>query len=279
MDININKIYKENYKSNFYYSFAFLPKNKRTAINKFYSFCQISDEIADCDLELDIKKKNLQEWKNELKLAFESKSNIFILNEIKDIAEQFSIPKSLFFELLEGMEMDLNNKTYNTYQDLECYCYKVASVVGLIIIKIVGYRNKKAEDYAINLGKALQLTNILRDVKNDYKMGRIYFPLDDLHSFNVKKEFFKDEILTKELFNLLQSYYYKAISYYNAADSLLDKEDKRRFLVPIIMRNIYYSILVKIKDNNFDVFNYNYKLSKFQKIYIILKTIIKNIFT
>jgi len=279
MDININKIYKENYKSNFYYSFAFLPKNKRTAINKFYSFCQISDEIADCDLEQDIKKKNLQEWKNELKLAFESKSNIFILNEIKDIAEQFSIPKSLFFELLEGMEMDLNNKTYNTYQDLECYCYKVASVVGLIIIKIVGYRNKKAEDYAINLGKALQLTNILRDVKNDYKMGRIYFPLDDLHSFNVKKEFFKDEILTKELFNLLQSYYYKAISYYNAADSLLDKEDKRRFLVPIIMRNIYYSILVKIKDNNFDVFNYNYKLSKFQKIYIILKTIIKNIFT
>ena len=279
MDININKIYKENYKSNFYYSFAFLPKNKRTAINKFYSFCQISDEIADCDLEQDIKKKNLQEWKNELKLAFESKSNIFILNEIKDIAEQFSIPKSLFFELLEGMEMDLNNKTYNTYQDLECYCYKVASVVGLIIIKIVGYKNKTAEDYAINLGKALQLTNILRDVKNDYKMGRIYFPLDDLHSFNVKKEFFKDEILTKELFNLLQSYYYKAISYYNAADSLLDKEDKRRFLVPIIMRNIYYSILVKIKDNNFDVFNYNYKLSKFQKIYIILKTIIKNIFT
>ena len=279
MDININKIYKENYKSNFYYSFAFLPKNKRTAINKFYSFCQISDEIADCDLEQDIKKKNLQEWKNELKLAFESKSNIFILNEIKDISEQFSIPKSLFFELLEGMEMDLNNKTYNTYQDLECYCYKVASVVGLIIIKIVGYKNKTAEDYAINLGKALQLTNILRDVKNDYKMGRIYFPLDDLHSFNVKKEFFKDEILTKELFNLLQSYYYKAISYYNAADSLLDKEDKRRFLVPIIMRNIYYSILVKIKDNNFDVFNYNYKLSKFQKIYIILKTIIKNIFT
>ena len=279
MDININKIYKENYKSNFYYSFAFLPKNKRTAINKFYSFCQISDEIADCDLEQDIKKKNLQEWKNELKLAFESKSNIFILNEIKDIAEQFSIPKSLFFELLEGMEMDLNNKIYNTFEDLERYCYKVASVVGLIIIKIVGYKNKTAEDYAINLGKALQLTNILRDVKNDYKMGRIYFPLDDLHSFNVKKEFFKDEILTKELFNLLQSYYYKAISYYNAADSLLDKEDKRRFLVPIIMRNIYYSILVKIKDNNFDVFNYNYKLSKFQKIYIILKTIIKNIFT
>ncbi|HEY9187583.1 MAG TPA: squalene/phytoene synthase family protein [Ignavibacteria bacterium] len=279
MDININKIYKENYKSNFYYSFAFLPKNKRTAINKFYSFCQISDEIADCDLEQDIKKKNLQEWKNELKLAFESKSNIFILNEIKDIAEQFSIPKSLFFELLEGMEMDLNNKTYNTFKDLECYCYKVASVVGLIIIKIVGYKNKTAEDYAINLGKALQLTNILRDVKNDYKMGRIYFPLDDLHNFNVKKEFFKDEILTKELFNLFQSYYYKAISYYNAADSLLDKEDKRRFLVPTIMRNIYYSILVKIKDNNFDVFNYNYKLSKFQKIYIILKTIIKNIFT
>jgi len=279
MDININKIYKENYKSNFYYSFAFLPKNKRTAINKFYSFCQISDEIADCDLEQDIKKKNLQEWKNELKLAFESKSNIFILNEIKDISEQFSIPKSLFFELLEGMEMDLNNKIYNTFEDLERYCYKVASVVGLIIIKIVGYKNKTAEDYAINLGKALQLTNILRDVKNDYKMGRIYFPLDDLHSFNVKKEFFKDEILTKELFNLLQSYYYKAISYYNAADSLLDKEDKRRFLVPTIMRNIYYSILVKIKDNNFDVFNYNYKLSKFQKIYIILKTIIKNIFT
>jgi len=279
MDININKIYKENQKSNFYYSFAFLPKNKRIAINKFYSFCQISDEIADCDLELEKKKKNLEEWKNELSLAFESKSSIFLLNDIRDIAKQFSIPKRLFFELLEGMEMDLNNKTYYTFEDLETYCYKVAAVVGLVIIKIVGYKNKTTEDYAINLGKALQLTNILRDVKNDYKIGRIYFPLEDLQKFNVKEEFLRNQILTKELYSLLEFYYNKAISFYNIADSLLDEEEKRRFLVPTIMRNIYYSILVKIKNNNFDIFNYNYKLSKYQKILIILKTIIKHIFS
>jgi len=279
MDININKIYKENQKSNFYYSFAFLPKNKRIAINKFYSFCQISDEIADCDLELEKKKKNLEEWKNELSLAFESKSSIFLLNDIRDIAKQFSIPKRLFFELLEGMEMDLNNKTYYTFEDLETYCYKVAAVVGLVIIKIVGYKNKTTEDYAINLGKALQLTNILRDVKNDYKIGRIYFPLEDLQKFNVKEEFLRNQILTKELYSLLEFYYNKAISFYNIADSLLDEEEKRRFLVPTIMKNIYYSILVKNKNNNFDIFNYNYKLSKYQKILIILKTIIKHIFS
>lgn len=276
MDINIDRICRENAKSNFYYSFAFLPKHKSEAINKVYSFCQVSDEIADCNLDLETKKKNFEEWKRELHLAFGSESSIKLLNDIKKIASDFSIPKTLFFELLEGMEMDLNNSSYDNFEDLELYCYKVASVVGLISINIFGYKHKSSEEFAINLGKALQLTNILRDVKSDFRIGRIYFPYEDMKRFNVSKDDFKNEVLSERLYNLLYYYYEKAIYYYKKSYYCLNKEDNKNFLVAHMMKNIYYEILQKIKKQNFDIFNRNFKISKPRKIFIILKTILNH---
>ena len=276
MDIDVNKIAQENSKSNFFYSFAFLPKKKRRAINVIYSFCQVSDEIADTDLPQDVKMRNLVEWRNELSLGFENKSNIPLLNETAQIASEFAIPSSLFFELLEGMEMDLTNKRYKTYTELETYCYKVASVVGLMSSKIFGYKHPETEQYAITLGKALQLTNIIRDIKNDCLMGRIYLPDEDMNKFSVPNEDIKTNNLSSNLTNLIKEYYKKAIDYYSKAETLIHAEDKNNFRVARIMKNIYFAILKKIEKQDFDVFNGKFKLSKFEKIKIALGTFIFN---
>ncbi len=274
MDIDLDKISKENSKSNFFYSFAFLPKRKQYAINTVYAYCQISDEIADTDLPIEVKKSNMDEWKRELSLSFETKSNFKLLNETASVAAEFSIPRSLFFELLEGMDMDLNNRRYDTFADLEKYCYKVASVVGLMTSKIFGYKHHETEQYAITLGKALQLTNILRDVKNDSIMGRIYLPKDDMERYSVTDSDIKDERLTDNLIQLLGHYYDKALNYYRTAEAIINPEDRRNFRVARIMKNIYFAILQKIEAQNFDVFKGNFKLSKFEKIKIALKTFI-----
>jgi phytoene synthase len=274
MDIDIEKIAGENSKSNFFYSFAFLSANKRYAINKIYAYCQISDEIADSDSPIETKLSNLREWKEELTLGFKNKSHIHLLNETAEVASEFAIPETLLFELLEGMEMDLNNKRYETFADLELYCYKVASVVGLMSAKIFGYSHPETEQYAITLGKALQLTNIIRDVKSDFQMGRIYFPKEDLIKYSLSEENIGTGNMSGNMRDLITEYYDKAISYYNKAETLIHHEDRPNFRVARIMKNIYFCILQEIKKQNFDVFNGNFKLSKFQKIIIALRTII-----
>jgi phytoene synthase len=149
----------------------------------------------------------------------------------------------------------------------------VASVVGLMSSKIFGYTHKETEQYAITLGKALQLTNILRDVKNDYQMGRIYIPQEDLDSYGVSIDDIKKEKLSQEFRYLLKHYYDKALNYYNCVEQLIAKEDRKNFYVARIMKNIYFAILKKIEKQNFDVFKGNFKLSKFQKLYIAVKTV------
>ena len=272
MDLDIDKIAEENSKSNFYYSFLFLPKRKREAINLLYSFCQVADTIADVSLPVEVKIKSMIEFKNELKLCFDGKSNIMLLNKLAVVIKEFSINQSLLFELLEGMDMDLNNKKYKSFSELEIYCYKVASVVGLMSSKIFGYKHKETEQYAITLGKALQLTNILRDVKNDYQMGRIYIPQEDLDSYGISIDDIKKEKFSDELRSLLKHYYDKALNYYNCVEQLINKEDRKNFYVARIMKNIYFAILKKIEKQNFDVFKGNFRLSKFQKLYIAFKT-------
>jgi len=272
MDIDIDKISNENSKSNFYYSFLFLPKRKREAINILYSFCQVSDSIADSSFPIEKKNQSMIEFKKELDLCFEGKSNIALLNKLAVMIKEFSIEPSLLFELLEGMSMDLNNKKYKLFSELETYCYKVASVVGLMSSKIFGYKHKETEEYAITLGKALQLTNILRDIKSDYEMGRVYLPQEDLDSYGVSVDDIKKEKLSNELRSLLKHYYDKALNYYNSVEQLINEEDRKNFYVARIMKNIYFAILQKIEKQDFDVFKGNFKLSKFQKLYIALKT-------
>ncbi|MDA0987147.1 MAG: squalene/phytoene synthase family protein [Bacteroidetes bacterium] len=263
-------------KSNFTISFIFLPKNKREAMNLIYNWCRVSDNIVDAELPLDEKKKFLVSWIKEFEKGLKKESSYQILNNLSTIIEKFNIPTEHFKDLLRGMEFDLIKNSYNNFQELDEYCYCVASTVGLISAKIFGYKNKSMEDYAITLGKALQLTNILRDVKQDAKKGRIYLPIEDLKKFNVDKKQIFENNMNDDLRNLLKYNWERAYNYFIEADKYLSIDDKKGFLAAQIMKEIYFTILLKIRDSNYEVFTKTLKLSASKKISIALNCRWKN---
>jgi len=176
-------------KSSFYYAFTLLPQPKRDAMNAVYAFCRKTDDIVDEGNEpIDLKYEKLRKWRIELEKALKGNSEYALLNKVATIIKQFNIPLEPFFELIIGMEMDLQRNRYLSFDDLVQYCYRVASTVGLMCIEIFGYKNNSAKDYAVNLGVAMQLTNILRDVGKDSEKGRIYLPQKDLIDFHYSEE-------------------------------------------------------------------------------------------
>ena len=171
--------------SSFYYAFNLLPAEQRDAMNTVYAFCRQTDDIIDEGSVADeLKYEKLRKWRIELEKSLSGHSDYPIINKLSKTIQKFNIPLEPFFDLLKGMEMDLQRKRYITFDDLQTYCYHVASTVGLMCIEIFGYRHSSAKDFAINLGIALQLTNILRDIKKDAEKGRIYLPQEDLKKFN-----------------------------------------------------------------------------------------------
>ena len=176
-------IITRNSKTNFYYSFSLLPKHQRSAINTVYAFCRCTDDIVDEGEDREAKSAMLKRWAHELELGLRNESRFPLLNQLNAIAQKFHIPVTHFFDLIDGMQMDLDKQRYETFDELFEYCYKVASTVGLMCSEIFGYKNERTKQYAINLGIALQLTNILRDVRHDAEKGRIYLPLEDLRRF------------------------------------------------------------------------------------------------
>jgi 15-cis-phytoene synthase len=193
--------------------------------------------------------------------------------ELQPVARQFHLPFSLFDELIQGCEMDLEKKRYENYEELELYCYRVASVVGLLSIEIFGYRNPKSRDYAIYLGKALQLTNILRDVRTDAERGRIYLPQSELARFKVMER----EILNFEYSDrfraLSESVAARAKHFYQLARETLPAEDRRSMVAANLMGEVYWRLLRKLERQQFNVFGPKpTRLSKAQKILLILRS-------
>src|SRR5580698_6334175 len=176
--------------SNLALAFILLPKPRRDAMAALYAFCRSVDDVADEEAApVEQRRKQLAEWRADIKRACENQSPEFAVNrELQPVIQQYSLPFELFDELIKGCEMDLDIKRYENFEQLELYCYRVASVVGLLSIQIFGYRNPATRDYAISLGKALQLTNILRDVKTDAARGRIYLPESELKKFSVPED-------------------------------------------------------------------------------------------
>lgn len=182
--------------SNFFYSFLFLPKHKRQAIIDIYSFCREIDDIVD---EIDDEagssgshrsnensnraRQALNQWRAELDRVFAGQPTSSLGIRIRNVLDQFPMPQNYFNELILGCEMDLDRKRYETFDDLYQYCYRVASITGLMCVEIFTYQSVKTREYAVNLGIALQLTNILRDLKEDAGRGRIYLPQEDLRRF------------------------------------------------------------------------------------------------
>jgi phytoene synthase len=256
-------------KSNFLSSFSLLSKEKNDAINTVYAFCRKTDDIVDETQDsVDVKYKKIREWKNEFELALHGKSNYSLLNHLTKIIRKYKIPVDPFFELIKGMEMDLQNQRYKTFDELYQYCYCAAATVGLMCIEIFGYKNKSTREFAINLGVALQLTNILRDIKIDAENGRIYLPKEDMEKFGYTEEDLIANKYNASFIALMEYECKRAHEYYEKANQSLSKDDKGLMFAARIMEHIYFRILEKIEKMNYNVFQKKAKISKLRKLYI-----------
>jgi len=258
-------------KSSFYYAFNFLPDEKREAMNTIYAFCRKTDDLVDNGNEPEeIKFKNLRKWRNELELALNGKSGYTLLNKLVETIRNFNIPIDPFFDLIKGMEIDLQRQRFESFEDLIDYCYKVASTVGLMSIEIFGYKNKSTREYAVNLGLALQLTNILRDVKKDAEQGRIYLPREDLERFNYSEEELLANVYNENFIRLMRFETERAKEFYRKATESLSYEDKPAMLAARAMQHIYFRLLKQLEKKNFDVYSQEIKVPKIEKVGIAL---------
>ncbi len=265
----IKEVPQEGGKSSFYYAFNLLPKAKRDAMNTVYAFCRQTDDIVDEGNESEeIKYEKLRKWRIEFENSFKGTSNFQLFNRLADIIKQFNIPIEPFFDLIIGMEMDLQKKRYLSFEDLTDYCYKVASTVGLMCIEIFGYKHKSTKDFAINLGLALQLTNILRDVKVDADKGRIYLPQRDMLENNYSENELLNSIYNDNFVKLMKKNAERAHVYFDKANDFLNKDDKFAMFPARAMQHIYYSLLQKIEKNEYNVFEKKISVSNFEKVYL-----------
>jgi phytoene synthase len=257
--------------TNFYYSFSVLPKHKRDAIRTVYAFCRYTDDIVDEEPDESRKIVLLRRWRTELGRAIQHESNLPLLNQLGATARRFHIPVDHFYDLIRGVEMDLTTKRYETFEELRTYCMLVASSVGLMCRQIFGYRNESTRDYAVNLGIALQLTNIIRDVKDDARKGRIYLPSEDLQRFGYSEEDLLAARYTPEFINLMRFEVERAKEYFRLAHNALKDEDKHYFFAARIMWSIYAHILRRIELSNYNVFERRISISRFLKLLITFR--------
>jgi 15-cis-phytoene synthase len=249
-------------KSSFYYAFNLLPAEKRDAMNTVYAFCRKTDDIVDETAEPDyVKYEKLRKWRLEFEKAFSGHSNYPLLNKLGKTISNFNIPLDPFFELIKGMEMDLQRDRYKSFDDLQLYCYRVASTVGLMCIEIFGYKNPSTKDFAVNLGIALQLTNILRDISKDAENGRIYLPLEDLQRFDYSEKDIFEKIYNNNFKDLMTYETGRAKGYFELATSKLDLDDKKTMFAARAMQHIYHKMLEKIVAADYDVYNNNIRVS------------------
>jgi phytoene synthase len=261
--------------SNLALAFVLLPKAKRDAMSALYAFCREVDDVADHETApVKERRELLAAWRADVKRARDGETPQFPVNrELQPVIRQYRLRFELFDELLKGVEMDLDIKLYDDHDQLELYCYRVASVVGLLSIEIFGYQNPACRDYAVHLGKALQLTNILRDVRTDAERRRIYFPLSELARFKVSP----DEILRHEysprFYELAASVAGRARGFYRRARETLPAEDRRAMVAAELMGAVYWRLLQKLEEKSFNVFGPEpTRLNQCQKLLLVLRT-------
>lgn len=265
--------------SNFYYAFRFLPKAKREAIFAVYAFCRLSDDLVDQSKSGGDPKSALNRWRIELDGYFQDGAGHPVIVAVGEAARRFKIPKAYFEELLTGMEMDLTCTRYATFEDLYAYCYRVASVVGLICIEIFGYTNPRTREYAETLGVAFQLTNILRDLAGDAERRRIYIPLDELSRFGYGEGELLGGVYNGAFVELMRFQCERARGYFRAAASALPSEDRRSLASAEIMRAIYYRLLREIERRRYNVFGAQVTLPRSQKLLLAGTTWLRSTLT
>ena len=275
---NLRRELAKTVQSNFFYSFLFLPRPKRDAIIDVYAFCRAIDDIVD-----DIVEKSgaagalnantearveLNRWREELDNLYAGKPTMPIAVKLRRVLERFPMPKEYFEEMINGCEMDLTRNRYETFDELHQYCYRVASITGLMCIEIFNYRSPSAKDYAVNLGVALQLTNILRDLKEDAMRGRVYLPQEDLRRFDYPEGGLASGKINDNFREMMKFECGRARSYYRLAADHLAEEDRPTMTAAITMGKIYYRLLKQIEHLDYDVFNNRIRLHRPERFLI-----------
>jgi phytoene synthase len=259
---------------NFYYSFVALPQEKRRALCAVYAFMRYCDDISDGAADTSSKREMLRTWRIQLDLALSGdfRGNS-ILPAFHDSVRRFSIPGEYFHWVIDGAEMDLSIDSYGTFDDLYRYCFNVASAVGLVCLQIFGFKDERAKKHAEHCGIAFQLTNILRDVKEDAQMGRIYLPGEDLRRFRYTPDDLRRGIMDERFRALMAFETNRTQEYYARARDLLPLIDEISRPSLWAMMEIYSRILRKIIHQQYNVFDQRIHLSDSEKIAVALKAL------
>lgn len=258
-------------KSNLAFALASLPEERRRDMITFYAFCRVVDDIAD-DLAVPalMREEALRRWGMALHAAVPDEDPL--AGEVRALAMKYRIPLARFEDIIEGVTRDLRPQTFGTAEDLEEYCHLVASVVGLVSIEIFGYRDPACRDYALALGQALQWTNILRDVAQDARLGRLYLPMADLHRFQITDAEVLGGTMDGRFRALMEHEYHRTEAYFQKAVALLPAVDRKSMVAAETMRRIYHALLRKMRADGFRVFDKRYRLAKPHMIWLLLAT-------
>lgn len=262
-------------KSNLAFALSCLPKERRRDMVSFYAFCRVVDDIADdTTTSPEAKEKELNHWKQCVE-AGEPPGHP-VLDEVLVLPLKYGFPRAWLCEIIDGVASDISKTRYATFEELLGYCYKVASVVGLVSIEIFGHQNQATKDYAIQLGYALQFTNIIRDVGQDARdTGRIYLPQSELRQFGVLESEILDARPSPRFTTMMDFQYQRARDYYAAAQKALPPEDRKNMVASEIMAAIYSRILEKLKRERYPVFTKRCRLSNLHKAWILGSHLLK----
>lgn len=261
--------------SSFYYSFLFLPPARRQAIMALYAFCREVDDVVDECNDPALASTKLAWWRMEVERIASKQATHPVGLALQAVSPEIEIAPARLNEIIDGMEMDLQQTRYLDFTGLSLYCYRVASVVGLLAAGIFGYRDAQTKKYAHDLGMAFQLTNIIRDVGEDARRGRIYLPIDELKQFNVPAADILNARYSDNFTALMQFQYQRAERYYQEALAHLPACDRKSQRPGLIMAAIYRTLLEEIRAENFQVLHQRISLPPTRKLWLAAKTWIK----
>ena len=261
-------------KSNLALGLMALPRDRREDMTVFYAFCRVVDDIADeASLPAETRRAQLAGWRKSLDDAFEGEPPL--AGEVRALIAKYRLPAAHFCDIIAGMEMDFEEARYRTFEDLRLYCYRVASAVGLVSIEIFGCKNPRSRDYALNLGLALQLTNIIRDVGEDWaNCRRVYLPLEEMERFHYPLEDLEARRQNDAFDALIRYQAQRAREFYRLAEAAFTREDARALVAAEIMRNVYKKLLDKMERDGFRVLERRYALGKAGKAAAIATTLL-----
>lgn len=262
--------------SSFYYSFMFLSRERRRAITALYAFCREVDDVVDECSDENVARTTLAWWRSQVAAIYSGTPQHPVAQALVPIVKQFKLPQEHLLEIIDGMEMDLNQHQYADFKSLQLYCYRVASVVGLLAAEIFGYTDRKTLKYAHDLGIALQLTNIIRDVGEDARRGRIYLPQDEMAQFGVHTRDVLNALETDNFNKLMQFQIERAQNYYNIALTELPSVDRKAQRTGLIMATIYRATLEEVVHTGCHVLRERVSLPPLRKIWLALITWLKN---